>query len=226
MREIVLDIETTGLSPQEDHRIIEIGCVELLNILPTGKIYKQYINPERDMPNEAFQIHGISSEFLVKYPVFDDVVDSFLEFIGDSQLVVHNASFDINFLNFELTKSGQASLSFARVVDTMILARKMFPGAQVNLDALCRRFNIDITERKFHGALKDAELLALVYLELQGGRQKDLELINKNGTDTLGKLTPTSSINAFPTRSHTPSAQEIKNHQVFIDKLNDPVWRS
>ena len=174
MREIVMDTETTGLSPDEGHRIVEIGCVELFNHVPTGKVYHQYINPERDMPTEAFEVHGLSEERLSKEPVFAEIADAFVEFIGDAKLVIHNASFDMKFLNAELKWHGKPQLDYDRAIDTLAIARRKFPGAQASLDALCRRFNIDNSARELHGALLDSEILADVYLELIGGRQPDL----------------------------------------------------
>ncbi|MFZ2467879.1 MAG: DNA polymerase III subunit epsilon, partial [Parvibaculum sedimenti] len=171
MRQIVLDTETTGLSPDEGHRLVEVGCLEVFNHVPTGNVFHRYMNPERDMPEGAFRVHGLSAEFLRDKPKFAEVVDEFLEFIGDAELVIHNAGFDMTFLNAELKWVGRPPLAAARAVDTLMIARKRFPGAQNSLDALCRRFNIDNSGRVKHGALLDAELLAEVYLELMGGRQ-------------------------------------------------------
>ena len=176
MREIVLDTETTGFEPSEGHRIVEIGAVELLNHMPTGRTYHQYLNPERDMPAEAFAVHGLSEAFLRSYPVFAAVAPAFLEFIGNARLVIHNAAFDIKFLNFELGRAGRAVLAWDRVVDTLAMARQKFPGSPASLDALCRRFGVDNSSREKHGALLDSEILAEVYLELVGGRQPDLVL--------------------------------------------------
>ncbi|MGF1444732.1 MAG: DNA polymerase III subunit epsilon, partial [Pikeienuella sp.] len=170
MREIVLDTETTGLEPDE-HRIVEIGAVELLNALPTGRSYHQYINPERPMPAEAFQIHGLGDEFLRDKPVFAEIAAAFCSFIAEAPLVIHNAAFDMAMINAELARLGRPVLPDSRAVDTLALAKRKFPGAQVSLDALCRRFGIDNAGRVKHGALLDSELLAEVYLELQGGRQ-------------------------------------------------------
>ncbi|MBT3931852.1 MAG: DNA polymerase III subunit epsilon, partial [Rhodospirillaceae bacterium] len=176
MREIILDTETTGLDPASGDRIVEIGCVVAQHHIPTGETYHVYVNPERDMPIEAFNVHGLSEEFLSDKPVFAEVVAAFLEFIGDSQLVIHNASFDMKFLNAELKRLGFPVLPMERSTDTVALARRTFPGAQASLDALCRRFEIDLSRREKHGALLDAELLAEVYLQLRGGRQPDLAL--------------------------------------------------
>lgn len=179
MREIVLDTETTGLEPSQGHRVIEIGCLELKNRTPTGGRYHVYINPERDVPEEAQRITNLSTEFLRDKPVFADVADGFLGFVGDSPLVIHNAEFDLKFLNAELGRLKKPGIEASRATDTMLIARRRFPGAPASLDALCRRFGIDLEARKEngHGALLDAELLAQVYLELSGGRQPGLELV-------------------------------------------------
>ena len=176
MREIVLDTETTGLSPQDGHRLVEIGCLELFNHVATGKFFHAYLDPERDMPEGALKIHGLTTDFLRGQPKFADKADEFLEFIGEDPLVIHNASFDMGFINAELKRIGRAVLPMARAIDTLDIARRKFPGAQNNLDALCRRFNIDNSAREKHGALLDSELLAEVYLELMGGRQPGLVL--------------------------------------------------
>src|SRR3546814_575365 len=177
MREIVLDTETTGLDPETGDRIVEIGCLELINHVPTGQSLHHDINPERDMPLGAFEVNGLSTEFLWGYPVFAALADEILEFLGDAVLVIHNAAFDMRFLNAELRRLGRPELPMARALDTVQLARRKYPGAQVNLDALCRRFEIDNGHRTLHGALLDADLLAAVYLELIGGRQPDLALV-------------------------------------------------
>lgn len=179
MREVVLDTETTGLEPSQGHRVIEIGCVELKNRTPTGARYHTYINPQRDVPEDARRISNLSTEFLADKPLFADVVEGFLAFIGDSALVIHNAEFDLKFLNSELTRVSRPLLAAERAIDTMLMARRRFPGASASLDALCRRFDIALDDRKEkgHGGLLDAELLAQVYLELSGGRQPGLELV-------------------------------------------------
>jgi DNA polymerase-3 subunit epsilon len=176
MREIVLDTETTGLDPDAGHRVIEIGCVELVDHFPTGRSFQRYLNPERDMPPDAQRIHGITSEFLSDKPLFAHVVEEFLEFVGDAPLVIHNASFDLKFLNAELKRVTRKALDLGRAIDTVDMARNKFPGARVSLDELCKRFSIDLSGRSLHGALLDAELTAQVYLELKGGRQKKLLL--------------------------------------------------
>jgi DNA polymerase-3 subunit epsilon len=176
MREIVLDTETTGLDPAEGHRIVEIACVELMNHVPTGQSFHRYVNPERPMPPEAFAVHGLSDEFLAQHPPFATVVDEFMGFIGADRLVIHNAEFDIKFINAELTRLGRPALGVP-FADTLTMARRKFPGAQASLDALCRRFEIDLSARVKHGALLDCELLAAVYLELIGGRQPGFALM-------------------------------------------------
>lgn len=176
MREIVLDTETTGLDPDDGHRIVEIGAIELVNLLPTGRVYHQYINPERTVPRGAENIHGLGDRFLRDKPVFAAVAAAFLDFIGDARLVIHNAAFDLRMLNAELHRLGQPALQPARATDTLAIARKRYPGAQASLDALCRRFGVDNSSREKHGALLDCELLAEVYLELKGGRQRGMAL--------------------------------------------------
>jgi DNA polymerase-3 subunit epsilon len=176
MREIVLDTETTGLNPLHGDRLVEIGCVEMFNRMPTGQTFHRYINPERDMPREAFAVHGLSSEFLVDKPVFADIADEFLEFIGDDPLVIHNASFDIGFINAELERHQRPAVAQARLVDTLLLARRKHPGVSNKLDDLCARYAVDNSRRTKHGALLDAELLAEVYIDLIGARQSQLIL--------------------------------------------------
>lgn len=222
MREIVLDTETTGLDAAGDDRIVEIGCIELINHVPTSNTFHCYINPERDMPEEAFNVHGLSTDFLSEHPVFADIADDFIAFIADSPLVIHNASFDIGFINAEFKRLDRAPLSMERAVDTVSMARRKFPGAQASLDALCRRFQIDLTDRALHGALKDARLLSLVYLELIGGRQPDLELAKESKQLTAEiKDRPIQ-----PPRPHAPTPEEEKAHTAFIDQLEEPIWRA
>ena len=181
MREIVLDTETTGLEPAEGHRIVEIGALELVNHVATGRTFHEYINPERPMPPEAEAIHGLTDAFLADKPVFAAVAQAFAAFIGDAPLVIHNAAFDMRFINSEFEKVGLPLLPMSRAVDTVAMARRRFPGAQANLDALCRRFGVDNSGREKHGALLDSELLAEVYLELRGGRQPDFALATTRG---------------------------------------------
>ncbi|HSV29578.1 MAG TPA: DNA polymerase III subunit epsilon [Candidatus Omnitrophota bacterium] len=222
MREIVLDTETTGFDPLAGHRIVEIGCVELLNHLPTGQVFHVYINPERDMPDEAFKVHGLSNEFLADKPVFAEVVADFLAFIGDDPLVIHNAEFDMRFLNAEMTRLGFPAMPMSRSIDTVIMARKKFPGAQANLDALCRRFEIDNTHRTHHGALLDSELLAEVYLQLIGGRQPGFELGLSGKSDTGAKVAVVRE--ARPPRPHAPTPEELEAHAAFVGKLKKAIW--
>lgn len=176
IREIILDTETTGLSPKDGHRIVEIGAVEMVNKVLTGQEFHCYINPERDMPSDAYRIHGISSDFLQTKPLFKDITQDFLKFIDNATLVIHNAQFDIKFLNNELSLLGEASLELSEAIDTLHMARKKFPGARASLDALCKRFKIDNSNREQHGALIDARLLADVYVELTGGRQSSFSI--------------------------------------------------
>lgn len=230
MREIVLDTETTGFEPSEGHRIVEIGAVELLNHMPTGRTYHQYINPERDMPPEAFNVHGLSEEFLRGHPVFRAIARDFVDFIGDARLVIHNAAFDIKFLNYELGRVGLTHLAWDRVVDTLAIARQRFPGSPASLDALCRRFGVDNSAREKHGALLDSEILAEVYLELIGGRQPDLVLApvdrKRPGTDVPGyQDTWRPGPRPAPLAPRLTDA-ERDAHQAFIATLGDAaVWK-
>ena len=176
MREIVFDTETTGFEPSDGHRIVEVGCVELLDHFPTGRTLQFYLNPERDVPIESQRVHGLSGEFLADKPLFAQVVEEFLEFLGDAPLVIHNASFDIKFINAELKRTGHKPIPLARAIDTIEIAKRKFPGARYSLDELCKRFGIDLSVRTKHGALLDAQLTAEVYLELIGGRQRGLML--------------------------------------------------
>ncbi len=221
MREMVLDTETTGLDPKARHRIVEIGCVELINHVATTGTFHKYINPERDMPDEAFRVHGLSEEYLRDHPVFSEIAEEFLTFIGDSPLVIHNAEFDMGFLNAELAKIKLGTLDLSRSIDTVRMARKRFPGAPANLDALCKRFQIDNSNRELHGALLDARLLADVYLELTGGRQQGLELAGNRSADTA-KLASESGVR--PPRAHAPSPEEEAAHRDFLEKLDAPIW--
>ena len=227
MREIVLDTETTGLDPKAGHRIVEIGCVELFNHAPTGNYLHEYINPERDMPDEAYRIHGLSNDFLADKPVFEKIAGKFLDFIGEATLVIHNAEFDMRFINAELTALGHAALPMARAVDTVAMARRRFPGAQANLDALCNRFGIDNSARTKHGALLDSELLAEVYLELLGGKQIGLGLAG-DGPDPSGQTVsprPAAERPFRPPRPHAPSEAELAAHAALLDQLDDPIWK-
>ncbi|WP_417452328.1 DNA polymerase III subunit epsilon [Kiloniella sp.] len=231
MREIILDTETTGFKPEEGHRIVEIGCLEVYQNLPTGKSLQLYINPERDMPEGAFKVHGISEEFLADKPLFADVVDEFLEFIGEDPLVIHNAPFDMKFLNSELKWAGRPNLK-NKPIDTVVIARELFPGSPVNLDALCRRFEIDNSSRTYHGALLDCELLAEVYLELRGGRQHGFDLGAKKAVSSGNNSGQRQGINRTKTgkkvreaRPHTVPEDELAAHSAMLKLLSDPIWR-
>lgn len=222
MREIVLDTETTGLDPFKGHRIIEIGCVEIINRLKTGRTFHQYINPNRDVPEEAFNIHGISTEFLRDKPNFANIHEEFLEFLGDSPLVIHNAPFDMKFINHELKLLDKKLLSFTRVVDTLVIARKKFPGSPASLDALCKRFGVNLESRTKHGALLDSELLYEVYFELCGGSQSELKLkykkkIIKDHTENFKRP-------ILAARKHTLTEEEKKCHQELMAKIKNPMW--
>jgi len=236
MREIALDTETTGINPRDGHRIIEIGALELMHHLPTGKKLHLYINPERDIDDGAVAVHGLTNEFLNDKPVFAAIVDEFLAFIGDAPLVIHNASFDMGFINAELEKLQRSPLPMDLSIDTLAMARKKFPGAQANLDALCRRFEIDNSHRDLHGALVDADLLASVYIELLGGRQPGLSLDVDAKTDPkpMPNLSGVTSASLTidkdakpprPVRPHHPTAEEQAAHDAFVAQLKDPIWR-
>jgi DNA polymerase-3 subunit epsilon len=224
MREIVLDTETTGLDPLTGDRIVEIGAVELLNHMPTGRTFHKYINPQRDMPAEAFAVHGLSAEFLADKPLFAAVVDEFVTFIGDAHLVIHNASFDMKFLNAELEWASKPILPMGRAKDTLDLARRRVPGAQNSLDALCRRFGVDNSSREKHGALLDSELLAEVYLELIGGRQPDfaLSVVRNGAAEISDDWAPPKRPRPLPPRL-TP--EERAAHAEFVAELGDAaLW--
>ncbi len=222
MREVVLDTETTGLDPNSGHRVVEIGCIELVNHIATGNHFQRYINPERDMPLEAFQVHGLSEEFLSTKPVFKDVADDFLAFIGDAPLIIHNAEFDLKFLNAELRRLEKPFIPSRRAVDTVTLARKKFPGERVNLDTLCRRFGVDNTARTKHGALLDSELLAEVYLELIGGRQPGLTLDRQSAARTV-----TVTREHRDPRPHAASDEELAAHRKYLeDSVPDAIWNA
>jgi DNA polymerase-3 subunit epsilon len=221
MREIVLDTETTGLDPDAGHRVVEIACIELVNRVPSGRRYQTYINPQRDMPEEAFQVHGLSTEFLGTHPLFTDVAEDFIAFLGDGDLVIHNAEFDLKFLNAELALIDRPPLEGFTIIDTVVLARRKFPGAPASLDALCRRFGVDNSGRELHGALLDAQLLAEVYLELMGGRQPGLGLAADKATaDGHGQALRSTRA----PRPHAASAEERADHAAFVENLSDPLW--
>lgn len=225
MREVVFDTETTGLDPESGHRVVEIGCLELVNRVPTGRSYQTYLNPERDVPAGAYEVHGLSAEFLAKHPLFTQVCDDFLAFIGDSPLVIHNAGFDLRFINAELRRVGREPLSPARAVDTIEIARRKFPGSPANLDALCRRFNIDNSMREKHGALLDAELLAEVYLELTGGRQALLGLAAAERGGSAESVAVAAQTPRRAPRPHEATPEELAAHAALLEKIKEPIWR-
>lgn len=225
-REIVFDTETTGFDPENGDRLVEIGAVELINHIPTGVTYHQYINPERDVPEEAYKIHGLSYEYLKDFPTFAQVADEWVEFVGDATLVAHNAKFDINFINYELNQLGKEGYSWDRVVDTLEIAKILFPGARNNLDALCRRFNVDNTERTLHGALLDAQLLAEVYLELLGGREPSF-LLDKNKKQAAAvQVSESDIVRKFrEPRIFALSEEDMKLHNDFLStKIKGALW--
>ncbi|MBH67212.1 MAG: DNA polymerase III subunit epsilon [Rhodospirillaceae bacterium] len=221
LREVILDTETTGLDPKTGHRIIEIGALELINHLPTGRRYQTYVNPERDVDGAAFEVHGLSSEFLKEFPVFADIVPEFLDFLAADVLIIHNAPFDIGFINMELSRLKLPTVPMERVVDTLQLARQKYPGAQASLNALCRRFDIDNSHRNLHGALVDVDLLAGVYLELIGGRQPGFTLENVK----LEKTGPSHPKGNRSKRRFAPTDIEKRQHLRLIGQLTNPLWK-
>ncbi len=221
MREIILDTETTGLDPMSGHRVVEIGCLELVNHVATDRKFHTYLNPERDIPTEAEAIHGLSAAFLSTQPLFAAQADAFLEFLGDAPIIAHNAGFDLGFINAELKRVNRPALPAERTIDTVILARRKFPGAQASLDALCRRFQIDTTARTKHSALLDAQLLAKVYLELVGGREPGLALA---ATEATAPTELSSAREVRTPRAHAPTAAELAAHATFIARLKNALW--
>ena len=221
MREIVMDTETTGLDPAAGHRIVEIGAIELEHHVPTGRHFHRYVNPERDMPEDAFRVHGLSGDFLEAHPVFGAIAHDFLAFVGEAPLVIHNAAFDLRFLNAELERLGLPPLPASRTVDTLPMAQRRFPGSPANLDALCRRFGVDLSSRELHGALLDSRLLAEVYIHLQGGPQPDLGLVVRVRD---GRMAGSPAV-PRPHRRFTVPAEELAAHEAFVDAMRDPVWR-
>ena len=225
MREIVFDTETTGLDPQSGDRMVEIGCIELVNRVPTGRTFHAYFNPQRPMPLAAEQVHGLGDAFLADKKCFHEHALELLEFLGDCPLVAHNAQFDFGFLNYELDVCGHPEVVLERMIDTLVLARRRHPGAKHSLDALCVRYGIDRSHRVKHGALLDAELLAQVYVELTGGRQIGLELAAEAGAAAI-------AVTAFrpqhrevrPARPHSASAEELARHKAFLESLDSPLW--
>jgi DNA polymerase-3 subunit epsilon len=229
VREIIFDTETTGLSPLSGDRMVEIGCVELVNRVETGRTFHAYFNPGRPMPTEAQMVHGLSDAFLADKPGFHERCEELLEFIGDSPLVAHNASFDFGFLNHELGTCGRALICLSRMVDTMVLARQRHPGAKHSLDALCTRYGIDRSLRVKHGALIDAQLLAQCYIELTGGRQIGLSLavdLAAAAEPAPGRLADSAPIviQVRPPRPHHATAEELERHAAFVSSLVDPIW--
>jgi DNA polymerase-3 subunit epsilon len=229
MREIVFDTETTGLSPNDGHRLVEVGCVEIFNRCETGRTFHAYIHPERSMPAEAEAVHGLSATFLSDKPRFHEIVDDLIEFLGDCPLVAHNANFDFGFLNWELANCGRAPIALTRMVDTLAMARTRHPGAKHSLDALCTRFGVDRSQRVKHGALLDAELLTQVYVELCGGRQIGLMLPDDARIDAqidydAAKAQAPRVVR--PPRPHEANDVELARHAAFIQKLVDPLWEA
>ena len=222
MREIILDTETTGLDPKSGHRIVEIGAIELINHIPTDNIYHCYINPEREVDQGAFEVHGLSTQFLSQFENFETVVDEFNAFIKSDPLIIHNAPFDIGFLNSELLAIGRKPIDENRIIDTLPMARQKFPGAQVNLNALCRKYNIDNSHRDLHGALVDADLLASVYLELIGGKQPGLRLANERKKQSVTELVVQKE---RMKRVFAVNATELEAHSRLLDSLANPIWR-
>lgn len=219
MREIVIDTETTGFDPKDGHRLIDIGCVELLNLVPTGKTFQRYVNPQRSIPEEAVRVHGLTSDFLQSYPVFSAIAHDFLDFISDSPLIAHNAEFDMRFINFELLSAGLDPIPMKRAVDTLQLARARFPGSPNTLDALCKRLGVDNSDRTQHGALLDSKILASVYLELRGGRQTGLDFVANPSRSQLSREKKTR-----PPRSFPASPEELEAHHAFLKSLKEPIW--
>ncbi|MBB3764800.1 DNA polymerase III subunit epsilon [Sphingomicrobium lutaoense] len=228
MREIIFDTETTGLSPAGGDRMVEIGCVEMIDRVETGRTFHAYFNPERPMPSEAEAVHGLSDAFLADKPRFSEKADELLDFLGDCPLVAHNASFDFGFLNHELERCQRSAVSMDRMVDTLVLARSKHPGAKHSLDALCSRFGVDRSQRVKHGALLDAQLLAQVYVELTGGRQIGLSLgAEEKEPAPLAAAVGLASAATRPARApraHAPSAAELQRHAEFISQMGDPLW--
>ena len=224
MREVVLDTETTGLDPSAGHRIVEVGAVELVNHIPSGRRFQRYLDPERDMPEGAERVHGLTREFLAKQRRFVDEVDAILEFIGGAKLVMHNAPFDLGFLNAELERIGKPPIPAERTVDTLAIARRKYPGAPASLDALCKRFGIDRSAREKHGALLDSELLTDVYLELTGGRQPALSL--QQAPPPAGVAPASAPARARTPRPHAPTEEEASAHAAFVATLKTPIWNA
>ena len=230
MREIIFDTETTGLSPLNGDRVVEIGCVELVNKVETGRHFHSYFNPGRSMPSEAEAVHGLSEKFLSDKPAFADMVEELLMFIGESPMIAHNAAFDFGFINHEMGQCGRPSVCMSRMVDTLAIARQKFPGAKHSLDALCTRLGVDGSQRIKHGALLDAQLLAQVYVELTGGRQIGLGLVAELVEDdsavaeVAGAVLAATPVTVRPARPHAPTEAEQARHAAFLTKIKDPIW--
>ena len=222
MREIVLDTETTGLDPEKGDRIVEIGCVELVNHAPTGKTYHQYINPERSISEEVVAVHGLTEEFLSDKPKFEEIADDFLAFVGTDTLVIHNAPFDMKFLNFELQKANRPLLSYENVVDTLVIARQKYPGSRANLNELCKKFNVDASRRTVHGALLDSELLADVYLAMI--LDKELKFVQPAEIKEKKSINQNVSRETLPPREFKISSDELDAHTAFVGKIKNNLW--
>ncbi len=227
MREVVFDTETTGLDPRTGDRMVEIGCIEMVNRVATGSSYHAYYNPQRDMPAGAEAVHGLSAAFLADKPLFADIASELIDFIGDAPLVAHNAGFDFGFLNAELTIASMEPVCMSRMIDTVAIARKKHPGAKLSLDALCSRYGVDRSHRVKHGALLDAELLAQVYVELTGGRQIGLELASQEaGSANILAMPAKTQVmqNRREPRPHSATAEELRRHQEFMKEIKSPLW--
>ncbi len=224
MREIVLDTETTGLDPAQGHRLVEIGCVELWDYVPTGKTFHTYLNPEREMPDEAYRIHNLSTLFLSDKPLFKEVYEGFMAFLGDATLIIHNAAFDLKFLNAELERVSMPILQDTRAIDTVKMARRKFPGSPASLDALCSRFKIDNSHRTAHGALLDATLLSQVYLELRGGAQRQLEIPADDQKSVFSS--GVSSKELLPPRYFDLSEAERHTHEELCSSMTTSMWKT
>ena len=224
MREIVLDTETTGLDPDTGDRIVEIGCVELINHIPTGKTYHQYLNPERSMSEEVIAVHGLTEEFWSDKPKFAEIADEFLSFVGEDTLVIHNAPFDMKFLNFELKKAERPLLSYEHVLDTLVMARQKYPGSRVNLNELCKRFNVDASRRTVHGALLDSELLSDVYLAMI--LDKELKFSQPTEKKEKKEVLKNVSRETLSPRKFEISEEELSAHSVFLEKIKNSLWKN
>jgi DNA polymerase-3 subunit epsilon len=226
MREIVFDTETTGLSPADGHRLVEIGCIEMINKVETGHHFHRYIHPQRSMPSEAQVVHGLSESFLSDKPLFPEIVADLIEFVGDSPLIAHNAAFDFSFLNWELQACGFDPICLSRMIDTLAIARTRHPGAKHSLDALCTRYGVDRSQRVKHGALLDAQLLAQVYVELTGGRQIGFSLAetSREPQPEFGSAMAAVQRRFRPARPHAASEAELARHTAFVSTLTDPLW--